>query len=89
MKTKPSKNEELAAIEVLRQTGVDVVEAALIAKTALEAGRGRVKRARECIEAGAEALRGREKTVTFERAVEAEEDGGGFSVYNEADDETV
>ena len=69
MKTNPSKNEELAAIEVLRQTGVNVLEAALVAKTALEAGRGRVKRAVKCIEAGAEMLRAREKTVTFERAV--------------------
>ena len=69
MKTNPSKNEERAAIEVLRQTGVDIVEAALIAKTALEAGRGRVKRAVECITTGVETLRSREKTVTFERAV--------------------
>ena len=69
MKTNSSKNEELAAIEVLRQTGVDIVEAALIAKTALEAGRGRVKRAVECITTGVETLRSREKTVTFERAV--------------------
>ena len=69
MKTNPSKKEERAAIEVLRQTGVNVVEAALIAKAALEAGRGRVKRAVECITSGAETLRAREKTVTFERAV--------------------
>ena len=61
---------EVAALGVLRGTGVDVLEAALVAKAALEAGRGRVKRARECISAGAETLRAREKTVTFERAVE-------------------
>ena len=60
---------EIAALEVLRETGVDILEAALIAKTALEAGRGRVKRAVECITTGAEALRSREKTVSFERAV--------------------
>ena len=41
---------EVAALEVLRETGVEILEAALIAKSALEAGRGRVKRARECIE---------------------------------------
>ena len=70
MKDNLSKSEELAAIEVLRLTGVDVLEAALVAKSALEAARGRVKRARECISAGVEALRSREKTVTFERAVE-------------------
>ena len=69
MKTNLSTSEELAAIEVLRQTGVDVLEAALIAKSALEAGRGRVKRTLECISAGVETLKMREKTVTFERAV--------------------
>ena len=62
---------EVAALEVLRETGVGILEAALIAKSALEAGRGRVKRAWECIEAGAETLRAREKTVTFEWALEA------------------
>ena len=69
MKTNLSKNEERAAIEVLRQTGVNVVEAALVAKTALEVGRGRVKRAVECITTGAETLRSREKTMSFARAV--------------------
>ncbi len=70
MKTKPNRQTELAAVEVLRQTGVDVLEAALVAKRALEAGRGRVKRAMGCIAAGEEELRRREKTVTFARAVE-------------------
>lgn len=60
---------EMAALEVLRQTGLDVLEAALVAKEAIEAGRGRLKRAKECISAGAETLKMREKTVTFERAV--------------------
>ena len=69
MKTNLSTSEELAAIEVLRQTGVDVLEAALIAKSALEAGRGRVKRTLDCFSAGVETLKMREKTVTFERAV--------------------
>ena len=38
--------EEIAALEILRSTGVDVLEAALVAKEALRAGRGRVRRAR-------------------------------------------
>ena len=71
MKTNLSKSEERAAVAVLRQTGVDVLAAALVAKEALAAGRGRVKRARECIAAGVEALRTRERTVSFERAVVA------------------
>lgn len=61
---------EKAALVVLKSTGVDVLEAALVAKEALAAGRGRVKRARRCISAGAEVLRQREKTVSFEKAVE-------------------
>ena len=70
MKTKSDRKTELAAVEVLRQTGVDVLEAALVAKRALEAGRGRVRRAMACIAAGEEELRRREKTITFARAVE-------------------
>lgn len=61
---------ERAALEVLRKTGVDVLEAALVAKEVLECGRGRVKRARACISLGTEQLRLREKTVTFAKAVE-------------------
>ena len=60
----------LAALEVLRSTGIDVLEAALVAKEALARGRGRVKRARACIELGEEQLRLRERTVTFAKAVE-------------------
>ena len=70
MKSKYNNNEEMAAIEVLRQTGVGILEAALVAKRAIEAGRGRVKRAMECIASGETLLRTREKTVTFERAAQ-------------------
>ncbi len=62
---------EQAALAVLRSTGADVLEAALVAKAALEAGRCRVKRAMKCIAAGTEALRQQERTVTFEKAVKA------------------
>ena len=62
--------EEQAALEVLRSTGVDVLEAALVAREALECGRGRVRRARECVRLGAEEMRKRERTVTFRKAVE-------------------
>lgn len=61
---------ELAALEILKATGIDVLEAALIAKSALEAGHGRVKRALACISAGTDTLRLREKTVTFARAAD-------------------
>ena len=38
MNTKLNRAMELAAVEVLRQTGVDVLEAALVAKRALRTG---------------------------------------------------
>ena len=63
-------DKEQAALEVLRATGIDVREAALVAKEALECGRGRVRRARECVQLGAEEMRKREKTVTVRKAVE-------------------
>lgn len=63
--------EEQAALCVLRNTGVSVLEASLVAREALIAGRGNVKRARRCIAVGEEELRRMEKTVTFATAVEA------------------
>ncbi len=63
--------EDMAALAVLKSTNVNVLEAAIVAKEALVAGRGRVKRARKCIAAGEAELRKLEKTVTFEKAVEA------------------
>lgn len=67
---------ERAALEVLRKTGVDVLEAALVAKDALQSGRGRVKRARACITLGAAQMQLQEKTVSFSKAVStALEDG--------------
>ena len=71
LKARHMQQKSKAALEVLDSTGIDVLEAALLAKEALSAGRGRVKRARSCIAAGAEALRQQERTVTFEKAVKA------------------
>ena len=65
------KEKERAALEVLRSTGLDVLEAALVAKEALESGRGRVRRTRACIRLGEEQLRLRSRTVSFAKAVEA------------------
>ncbi len=66
-----TRDREQAALEVLRSTGVDVLEAALVAKEALECAHRRVRRARECVRLGAEEMRKREKTVTFRKAVES------------------
>ena len=62
---------EQAAIEILNSTGIDIIEAALIAKTALAAGRGQIQRTMKCIHTGAEELKRQENTVTFKKAVEA------------------
>lgn len=70
MKTGELTATERAALEVLRQTGMDVLAAALLAREALERGRGRLKRARKCIELGAEQLELRERTVSFSKAVD-------------------
>lgn len=65
------KEKELAALALLRSTGVDVLEAALVAKEALEAARGQLGRAKQCIRLGAEELAKRERTVSFAKAAEA------------------
>ena len=71
---------EKAALAVLQSTGVDILEAALVAKAALEAGgvraseataRRALNRSKRIIMLGVEALRQQERTVTFEKAVEA------------------
>lgn len=59
-----------AALEVLRSTGLYVLEAALVAREAMTAGNGSVRRVRKCLELGTEQLRLREKTVSFAKAVE-------------------
>ncbi len=63
MKTITEK--EAAALEVLKSTGSDVLEAALVAKEALGQCRGRVGRVRQCLALGREELRARERTVSF------------------------
>ena len=63
-------SEEIAALEILRGTGVNIVEATLVARAALEAGRYKVKRTLKCVALGAEELKRQEKTVSFEKAVE-------------------
>lgn len=72
---------EIAALAILRATGVNIVEAALMAKAVLEAGGARrsaadatarrvLKRGKKIIELGIDAMKKQERTVTFEKAVE-------------------
>ena len=62
---------ERAALEILRELSVGVLEGALLAREVVRAGRGNERRARRCIALGCEALRSAERTVCFARAVEA------------------
>ena len=61
--------EEMAALVLLKRTGVPALEAAQVACAAIQSGKGRTKRALRCIAAGAEELRKQERTVSFEKAV--------------------
>ena len=70
-KASKMKHSSKAALAVLQSTGIDILEAAILAKEALSACRGKIGRARRCLAAGAEALRQQERTVSFEKAVEA------------------
>lgn len=63
--------EDVAAIEILKSTGIPVIEAAMVAKIALKAGRGREKRAIKCISIGEKELQQQARTVSFAKAVEA------------------
>ncbi|MBR1982023.1 MAG: hypothetical protein IKA23_04655 [Akkermansia sp.] len=45
-----------AALEVLRGTGVSILDVALVGKAALHYGRGGIRLAVKCLKAGAEEL---------------------------------
>ncbi|MBE6409916.1 MAG: hypothetical protein E7034_04890 [Akkermansiaceae bacterium] len=71
MNTISQTNEETAALALLKNTKLPLLEAAQVACAAVRAGRGRVKRALRCIAAGEEELKRQERTVTFDKAVKA------------------
>lgn len=62
---------ERAALEILRELSVGVLEGAMLAREVVRAGRGNESRARRCIALGQEALRSAERTVSFAKAAEA------------------
>lgn len=70
MKIEVTEN-EIAALAILKSSGVAVMEAAQLAYTALKANHGRVTHALKCFTAGKEALQQQKRTVSFEKAVEA------------------
>lgn len=63
--------DEYAALEVLRGMGGDILELALVAREAMQAGRGNEKRTRKILELGTERLKQESRTVNFSAAVEA------------------
>lgn len=62
--------EEIAALEILRQTRVKAVTAAIVAREVLAKCRGSEARAYKCITLGVKALKEEENTVSFARAVQ-------------------
>ena len=71
MNTIAQTDDETAALALLKSTKLPLLEAAQVACAAVRAGRGKMKRVLRCIAAGEEELKRRERTVTFEKAVEA------------------
>ncbi len=63
--------EEYAAIIILRQAKVNVLEAALLVKNVLDETQGSISRAKKCLDIGKRELRQQEKTVCFRRDMEA------------------
>ena len=61
--------QEYAAVVILRETGVGVLEAALLAREALRQTRGGISQARKCLQLGGQELRRQSRTVCFSRAV--------------------
>lgn len=48
---------DTAALAVLKSTGINILEAAILAKEALDAERGKIRRARKCLAAGVDEPR--------------------------------
>ena len=61
--------EEMAALVLLKRSGVPALEAAQVACAAIKSGNGRTKRALRCIAAGVAELKKQERTESFEKAV--------------------
>ena len=69
MKYKDITQEEIAAIIMFREMGMRVTEAVGYVQRSLQLCRGNLRRAVRCVELGAEQMRQRMKTVSFEKAV--------------------
>lgn len=60
--------QEYAAVVILRETGVGVLEAAILARDTLQQSHGGIKRARKCLHLGEQELRRQSRTISFSRA---------------------
>lgn len=69
----PDQLTNIAAVKLIEDTGISILEAALLIQELYQGlgGRGKgIMRARKCIQLGKEELHQREKTVSFRQAVE-------------------
>lgn len=62
---------EYAAIIILRETGLNIIECAIFIREALNLTGGRLYQAHKCLTLGSEELKKQNKTVTFQKAVSA------------------
>lgn len=62
--------QEYAAVVILRESGSNVLEAAMMAREALQHAHGNIKRARKCLYLGEQELRRQTRAITFRKAVE-------------------
>lgn len=69
MNTKQEKK-EIAALELLKSTGVDILAAAQLTCIALKIGHGKIKRTLRCLTEGEKVLKQQAHTVSFAKAVE-------------------
>lgn len=70
MNTQVEINDEDVALGMLKSLRGNIIDVAIVAKTAWLAGRGRLKRALKCIAMGEEKMREQERTVSFSKAVD-------------------
>lgn len=62
--------QEYAAVVILRETGVGVLDAAILVRDTLQQVHGGIKRARKCLHLGKQELRRQSRTISFSRAAD-------------------
>lgn len=70
MNTQDEISDVGVALEMLKTLRGNIIDVAIVAKSAWLAGRGKLKRALQCIAMGEKVIREQEKTVSFSKAVD-------------------